>query len=68
MNHGYLLSPMIFNVVLGAVLWYWVFVVTATEGEAGPGKEGFGRNNQLLVAYVYDNYRLLASRWLKSLQ
>ena len=47
---------MIFNVVVDGVLQILVSVVTATEGVAEPGTEGFVQAIQYLTAYLYAEY------------
>ena len=66
MNHGDLLFPNIFKVVLDAILGYWVTVVTASEEAAPPGlanTEVFIRGVHRLEEYFYADDRLLASTW-----
>ena len=51
------LSPIIFNVVVDAVLIQWVTVVVSMEEAVDPGasdKEGVGWGVQRLEAYIYD--------------
>ena len=48
-NQGDPLSPMIFIVVMDAVILHWVKVVAATEA----GAEGLGVLIQVLAAYFY---------------
>ena len=61
MTQVYPLSPIIFNVVVDAVLQNWVTVVTASEGTEAPDIEGFGHYIQRMAAYLYDDDRILAS-------
>ena len=54
-NHGYPLSPTIFNMVVDAVIWYWVTLVTGEE----EGPNGFGWATQWMAAFFYANDGLL---------
>ena len=57
MTQGDPLSPIIFNVVVDAVLIQWVTVVVSMEEAVDPGasdKEGVGWGVQRLEAYIYD--------------
>ena len=42
---------MIFNVVVDAVLWHWVTVVTATESTEKLGTEGLGWDIKWMAEY-----------------
>ena len=56
-TQGDLLSPMLFNVVIKALICHWITVVV--EGEVGPG--GFGRAVQSMVKFFYVDNSLLTS-------
>ena len=58
------MSPTIFNVVMDAVISYWVTVVTTTE--AGTG--GLGLTIIYLTGYFYSENELVASTQLERLQ
>ena len=57
---GGLLSPMIFNVVVDAVLQILLSVVTAMEVVVEPVTEGFVQTTQWLAEYFYADYLILA--------
>ena len=48
MTQGDPLSPIVFNVVVDAVIQNWVSVVAEVEGGSGP--EGFGRDIHWMAA------------------
>ena len=59
MTQGELPPITIFNVVVDTVLWHWVTVVSAIEDTSDTSTEGFGRDIQQLVAYLYASNGLL---------
>ena len=60
------LSPTILNIVVCAVLRHWLSVFSETEVETGP--EGFGRDVQRMVAYVYAKDGLIVSTRLAGIK
>ena len=54
-TQGYLLSPTIFNMVVGEVIHHWVVMSMVDEA----GYEGFGWAVKYLVVLFYSDYRLL---------
>ena len=58
------LPPTIFNVVVGAVIRYWVAVVVPTEDST----ERLGLLIQYLMVYLYADYGLVASTQMEILQ
>ena len=67
-TQGGALSPIIFDLVVDAVLRHWVSVVAVTQGEADPGAEGFGQDIQRLVKYFYANNGILATKQAKMMK
>ena len=66
MTQGNPLSPMIFNVVVDAVLHHWVSVVAEADGEVGP--EVFGQYMQRMAAYFYADDGIILSMSVARLQ
>ena len=62
------LSPMIFNVVLDAVLYHCITMVEAIEDTAHPKTDGFGRYIQWMAAYSFADKIILASTQAHLLQ
>ena len=71
MTQGRPLAPTIFNLVVDAVLRYWVTVVETLEETPPPVADSmdcFGRDVQRLAAYFYADDGLLASTQANHLQ
>ena len=56
-TRGKTLSPIIFNMVVDAVIFHFILVVAEEEAIV----EGFGRAVQYMAEYFYDDDGLLAS-------
>ena len=52
MTQGYLISTIIFNMLVYTVLWHWVAAVEETEGGEEPRTEGFGQDIQQMVTFL----------------
>ena len=70
-TQGCPLSPTISNVVVDAVLLYWVTVVVSMEEAVDPGAAGtksFSQYVQRLAAYFYADNGILVLAWATQLQ
>ena len=56
MTQGNTFSPIIFNMVVGAIIQHWVTVLALT----GAGAEGLGDTIQKLTSFFYADGRLVA--------